>query len=317
MPKDVHPQIQQIIDRTAELGIPPLSQMETGAARELVENMARARLRDYPAPPLAAVSEASTGPGFGHVPVRIYRPEAAQGAPAIVFFHGGGHVIGSLDSHDTVARMMALKSGAVVISVDYRMGPEHPFPAAVEDAFNALRWTFARHARLEIDPARIAVSGDSAGGNLAAVAALLAREAGLALSAQALVYPVIDYRGGTPSYDRYGTGYGILDRGAVDWFRERYLPDPAHHDDWRAAPHLAESLAGLAPALVLLAECDVLVEEGRRYAEALAAAGVPTEVESYAGMTHGFFGYLGLADAAEAAHERLAAFLKGRWAGQV
>ena len=164
-----------------------------------------------------------------------------------------------------------------------------------------------------MDADRIAVCGDSAGGNLAAVTALHARDAAVPVAAQALIYPVIDYRGGTPSYARYGTGYGILESETVDWFRERYLPDPTHHDDWRASPQRATSLQDLPPALVLTAECDVLADEGRAYAEALKAAGNETEHLDFAGMTHGFFGYLGLVDDAARAHRAVADFLQRTW----
>ena len=313
MPDDVHPQVQALLDKTAELGIPKIQDMDTDAARGLVEALSAARRESYPPPPVASVEMTTTGPGFGHVPVRIYRTGQDGPAPVIVFYHGGGHVFGSLDSHDTAARFLARTVGCTLVSVDYRMGPEYPFPAAVQDAFDATRWVVARADALGVDASRLAVCGDSAGGNLAAVVSLMARDAGVAVAAQLLVYPVIDYRGGTASFTRYAKGYGILEAETVTWFRDRYLPDADMHDDWRACPRLADSHAGLPPALVLVAGCDVLRDEGVAYAEQLQAAGVSVEMTEYPGMIHGFFGYLGLMDDAEAAHQRVAAYLKGIW----
>lgn len=314
MPDDVHPQIQAIIDRTFELGIPKIQDLSAQDARTLVEKMAAARREDYPPPNVLNVENASTGPGYGHVPVRIYRTTAGDRAPVIVFYHGGGHVFGSLETHDTAARFLARTTGCTLVSVDYRMGPEHPFPAAIEDAYDAAHWV-ANHADvLRIDPARLAICGDSAGGNLAAVVALMARDsAAFSVSAQVLIYPVIDYRGGTLTYARYGKGYGILEADTVNWFMERYLPDPELRDDWRAVPRNAASHTDLPPALVLTAECDVLREEGCDYAAQLKAADVLVEHVEFKGMIHGFFGYLGLVDDAERAHAVSAQFLQTVW----
>jgi len=314
MPDDVHPQIQAIIDRTVELGIPKVRNLSTQAARTLFENMSAARREDYPPPDVLKVENTSTGPGYGHVPVRIYRTSTEARAPVIVFYHGGGHVFGSLETHDTAARFLARTTGCTLVSVDYRMGPEHPFPAAVEDAYDAALWVADHADALRIDPARLAVCGDSAGGNLAAVVALMARDnAAFSISAQVLIYPVIDYRGGTPTYARYGKGYGVLEADTVSWFMERYLPDPELRGDWRATPHNAASHTDLPPALILTAECDVLREEGRDYAALLKAADVVVEHVEFRGMIHGFFGYLGLVDDAERAHLVSAQFLKTIW----
>lgn len=310
MPKDVHPQIQDLIDKMNEYGIPKVQDLDPKSARALVETMSAARRKDFPSKPMAEIENTSTGPGFGHVPVRIYRNSDAPNAPSILFFHGGGHVLGSLESYDTLACFLATASGCTLISVDYRMGPEHPFPAAVEDCFDATRWASENATALRIDPAKIAVCGDSAGGNLAAVVALMARDASIPIAAQVLVYPVIDYRGGTPSYDRYGKGYGVLEADTVSWFMDRYLPDAATRDDWRACPRNAASHANLPPTLLVTAECDVLYHEGSTYGAQLQSADVPVEHVDFPGMTHGFFGYLGLVDAAETAHQTVADFLK-------
>ena len=315
MPDDVHPQIRSMMEKARQIGLPKVQDLTTEAARDLFERLGAARRAEFPPPEVASVENTTTGLGFGHVPVRIYQGAVAEQTPAIVFFHGGGHVIGSLETHDTVARYLALAAACTVISADYRMGPEHPFPAAVEDAFDATRWVVAHARQLGIDPAKVAVCGDSAGGNLAAVVALMARDAGVfELCAQVLVYPVIDYRGGTPTHARYGEGYGVLETATVDWFMARYLPDPADRDDWRAVPRNANSLANIAPALVLAAECDVLSEEVRAYAASLRSAGNPVTYLEFEGMTHGFFSYLGQVDDAERAHRVVASFLKDIWA---
>lgn len=314
MPVDVHPQIQAIIDRAAELDVPSLQHLDCDAARAQAEKLADARRESYPSPEVHEVENTTTGPGYGHVPVRIYRTSAAEQGPVIVFFHGGGHVVCSLDTHDTMARFLARTTGCTVISVDYRMGPEHPFPAAVEDSYEATRWV-ADHARvLRIDANRLAVCGDSAGANLAAVVAIMARDRNdFAVSAQALIYPVIDYRGGTPSYKRYGKGYGSLEADTVTWFMEHYLPNPDHRDDWRACPRNAASHSCLPPALVITAECDVLRDEGAGYAEQMEASGVYVRHVEFQGMTHGFFGFLGLVDDAVRAHETVDLFLQSIW----
>ena len=314
MHDDIHPQIQEILSQMAALGIPKLQTLSTSAARELMEATAAARQENYPPPAIAEVENLSTGAGYGHVPVRVYRSSPEANAPAIIFFHGGGHVIGSLDSYDTVARFLALRTGTTLISVDYRMAPEHPFPAATDDCYDATRWVNDNADRLRIDKSKLVVCGDSAGGNLAAVVALMARDsADITLSAQVLVYPVIDYRGGTASSERYGSGYGVLETETVAWFMDRYLPDATQRDDWRACPRNAASHSRLPPALFIMAECDVLYDEGTAYAAQLKEAGVPVEQTDYRGMTHGFFNYLGLVDDAENAHQRIADYLSELW----
>ena len=316
MPADVHPQIQAIIDATAEAGIPRIQDLSPAEARQLLENLARARREKVPPPTVFAIEDATTGTEYGRVPVRIYRAEVETPAPVLLYYHGGGHVIGSLDTHDTVTRNLCNTVRCTVISVDYRMGPEHPFPAAVEDAYHAARWVSAHADELGCDGKRLALAGDSAGGNLAAVVSLLARgEQSFSVSAQCLVYPVADYRGGTESYARYAEGYGILEAQTMTWFRDYYLGDDSRANDWRASPLLAESHAGLPPTLILTAACDVLNDEGVAYARARSAAGVEVEHVDYPGMVHGFFGFLGLVDDTERAHQRVADFLSGIWTG--
>jgi acetyl esterase len=205
--------------------------------------------------------------------------------------------MGSLDTHDFVARNLCGGVGALVASVDYRMGPEHKFPAAVEDSWAALRWVGANAESLGADSDRIGVHGDSAGANLAAVIALLARDAGAPkLRLQSLVYPIADYNLVGGSYEKYAEGYGILTKGAMVWFRNHYLRSSEDADDWRASPIMAASLAGAAPAIVVTAECDVLHDDGERYAEALGRAGVPVEYKEFPGMIHAFLGMVPAVD---------------------
>ena len=293
----------------AKAGLPAIETLTPAQARDQMNAMARARGGE-PAPIARTEDRTVPGPG-GPIPVRVYRPNATGTLPAVLYFHGGGHVLGNLDTHDRIARNLCAGAEAVIVSVDYRMGPEHKFPAAVDDAWAALHWLVEAGRGVGVDPARVAVCGDSAGANLAAVLSLLARDAGgPELRLQALIYPVADYGLSTPSYERYACGYGVLTRAAMEWFRHHYLVKPADAEDWRASPVKAGSFAGVAAAIVITAECDVLHDEGAHYAEALRQAGTPVEYKDYAGMIHGFFGMAPDVDAAVAAQARVAAALK-------
>lgn len=233
-----------------------------------------------PGPTMATVEEER----IAGVPCRIYRPEHASDA-AVVFFHGGGWVLGSLDGHDGICRDLAAGSGATVVSVDYRLAPEHPFPAAYEDAVAVSSAVVATGAGFGVDGSRVAIAGDSAGGNLAAAAALAARDAGQRLAAQLLIYPAVDARMTTPSHDLVGP---FLTGKEMDWFYGHYQGD-AEVSDWRLSPLLAPDHSGLPPALVITAEFDALRDEGEEYGTVLAKAGVETTVVRYPSMPHGFF----------------------------
>ena len=309
----LHPQIVQVLKMQAEAGLRPIEAMTPPEARAQMEATARARKAEPL--PVARVEERGMPGPAGPIRLRLYWPDEAGTVPTIVYYHGGGHVIGSLDTHDLIARNLCSGAGALVASVDYRMGPEHRFPAAVEDSFAALEWLHAHAGELGADPGRLGVHGDSAGANLAAVVALMARDAdGPALRLQSLVYPVADYRCTGASYDTFASGYGILTKGAMEWFRDHYLRSPADAGDWRASPIRAPDLAGAAPAIIVTAECDVLHDEGQAYAEALRRAGVAVEYREYPGMVHAFFGMVPTVDDATNAQRAVAAAFRRAFA---
>jgi acetyl esterase len=247
--------------------------------------------------------EDRTVPGpAGPIPVRLYHPPAGDDRPAaiVVYFHGGGWVIGNVDTHDATCRDLASQSGALFVSVDYRLAPEHPFPAAVDDCSAALQWVHEHAAELGGDPARLAVAGDSAGGNLAAVTAVQARDRqGPALRLQLLAYPVTDANFDTASYKENGEGY-FLTAATMQWFWSHYTGSDLDGDrtDPRASVLRTEDLTGAAPAVVLTAEYDPLRDEGEDYGERLSAAGVTTEIRRYDGQIHGFLGMAGAIPAA-------------------
>ena len=299
----LHPQIVAALEAMARAQLRPIEAMTPAEARAQMEATAQSRKAE--SLPIGRIEERPIpGPG-GAIRFRRYWPDAAAPVPAILYYHGGGHVIGSLDTHDLVARNLCAGAEALVASVDYRMGPEHRFPAAVEDAFAALEWVRGDARALGVDPDRLGLHGDSAGGNLAAVVALLARDAGVPLRLQSLVYPVTDYTLAGASYATYEQGYGLLTRAAMLWFRTHYLGAPANAEDWRASPIRAPNLAGAAPAIVITAQCDVLHDDGAGYAEALLRAGVPIEYREYPGMIHGFFGMMPIVDDAMAAQRQV------------
>ncbi len=306
----IDPQVQEILNKMAELNLPQMQTLSVEAGRAQFLAMAKARAVD-PVPVDAVEDIQIPGPG-GDFQALVYTPENASGPlPLLVYYHGGGHVIGSPETHDPTARNLCAGAHCKVVSVNYRKGPEHKFPAAVDDAFAALQWCAANASSLGVDASRIAVGGDSAGGNLAAVTALMARDArGPALSFQLLIYPVSDYRCKSDSYERYSKGYGLLEAETMSWFQNHYLNSPEDADDWRASPLLAQDLSGLPPAKVMTAQYDVLHDDGVALAEALDAAGNTVSHEDYPGMIHGFFGFIPIVDSAVSAQNSAIAALK-------
>jgi acetyl esterase len=285
----LHPQARALLDFMAEKGIPPTHTLTPAQARAAYRDR-----RSYlqPAPPeVASVRTfAIPGPG-GDLPLRLYRPlgSATQARlPVLVYYHGGGWTIGDLDTHDTLCRELANGAGCAVVAVDYRMGPEHRFPAAVDDSVAALRWVHANAGELKLDATRIAVGGDSAGGNLAAVVAIAARDGGgPALAFQLLIYPATDMRRIAKSHQTNGQGY-LLTSDTIAYFRGHYVNDDRDDLDWRASPLLAQNLAGLPPAFVLTAGYDPLRDEGLQYAQRLTEAGSPASLVCFERMIHGF-----------------------------
>jgi acetyl esterase len=292
-----------------EANFPQLESMPAAEGRRLVATAPRPPL---PVIPVADVIDRAIPGPAGEIPVRIFRPRPADPLPVIVYFHGGGFVIGDLDTYDRGCRALAVGADAIVVSVDYRLAPEHPYPAAVEDADAARRWVAEHASELGADPHRMAVAGDSAGGTLTAVTARHARDdGGPALLGQLLIYPGTQLRAMTASRKEFaGSGY-FLHETTMQFFEDCYLA-AASADDPDVSPLSAADLVGLPPAYLVLPECDPLHDEGLAYAESLAAAGVSTTTAEYAGMFHGFFNMDHLLPEAAQASTAAFAWLKAR-----
>jgi acetyl esterase/lipase len=307
----LHPDAQTVVDLIISSGRPPFETLTPAEAREVYRN-SRLVLQPDPPPVAEVLNLTAEGPA-GPIPLRLYRGNGAEKGrpqPAIVFFHGGGWVIGDLDSHDQPCRALANALPAIVVAVDYRLAPEHRFPAAVDDAVAATRWVSQHAARLGIDPARLAVAGDSAGGNLAAAVCLDARDhGGPPIAAQVLIYPVTDMHFAHPSHQAHAAQLPLT-RAALQWFIDHYLRGPADKDDWRASPLRAGDLQRLPPALVMTAGLDPLCDEGEAYAAALKGAGVQAEHERFKGQIHGFLTMGRLVADADRAIVRAEAFLR-------
>ena len=283
MPLD--PQAKQVLDQLAAMGLPPNHLVSPAQARLNMKSRPRAA-----GPEVAKVEDhLIPGPGV-ELPVRIYTPAGSGPFPILVWYHGGGWVVGDLDTADPTARHLTVGANCLVVSVDYRLAPETKFPGPADDCYAATVWAAQHAGRIQGDPLRLAVGGDSAGGNLAAAVALMARDrGGLALAFQLLVYPVTAYAFDTPSYRQNAEGYSLTLDG-MRWYWEQYLHGQADASNPYAAPMAAKDLKGLPPALVITAEYDPLCDEGEAYGKRLQAAGVSTTCTRYDGMIHGFFG---------------------------
>lgn len=281
------PQAKALLDLIAAKGFPETHTLSPADARTMYRER---RFFSQPSPrDMAEVRELSADGPHGTIPMRRYRPNGVtRPAPCLVYFHGGGWVIGDLDTHDVLCRELADRAGCVVIAVDYRMGPEHRFPAAVDDCIAATRWVAANAAALGVDPARLAVGGDSAGGNLSAVVSIAMRDGGgVPLKFQLLIYPGTDMRAVAPSHTHNGQGY-LLTSDTIAYFRGHYIADPSDYTDWRASPLLHTDHSRLPPALVLTAGFDPLRDEGREYADKLSGAGTPAQYVCFERQIHGF-----------------------------
>ena len=301
---EIHPQCRAIMQRTSNWRSRPLEEMEVNQARsERAAHLEEAHSFAGEPEPVHSVEDRVLSDGPAPVKIRVYRPQAGGTLPALVFIHGGGWVFGDLDTMDRPCRALANTIPAVVVSVDYGLAPEHRFPAPCEHVYQALAYVAEHAEELGVDPARIAVGGDSAGGNLAAAVALMARDrGGPSIAFQLLVYPVTDYDDTRPAMSECAEGFGLT-RTGMQWFWQHYTtsPDDARHP--YASPMNAESLAGLPPALIITAECDPLRDQGEAYGAKLRAAGVPVEITRYDGMIHSFYPMKAMIDAAADALE--------------
>jgi len=308
----MHPQAQTVLDLMSEFGLVIDASTDPVAIRQEIEAFAAAGRET--AEPVAHVEDRTIPGPAGEIPVRVYRPSDDPALPVLVWFHGGGWTIGSLETHDNTCRSLANAVGCIMVSVDYRLAPEHKFPAAVDDAFAATQWVAEHAAGLGGDPKRIAVGGDSAGGNLAAVVSLLARDAGgPELAFELLVYPVTDHEFESASMQENATGY-FLELESMRWFYNQYLHDERDGADWRFSPARATDLSGLPPAFVITAEFDPLRDQGEAYARRLEEAGCAVEARRYDGVFHGFFGMRELIDPAQEAFDDVTKALREAFA---
>lgn len=305
----LHAEARALLESMEAQGAPPLASLTPAEAR--IGSAARFKALGGEPEALARVEDHFVPGPAGDIPVRLYAGEQGGLRPALIYFHGGGFVLGNLDTHDPICRALAKESGATVIAVDYRLAPEHKFPAAVEDAHAVTKWLGANAQRLGIDPNRIAIGGDSAGGDLATVIAMRCRDAGgPPLAMQVLIYPVIDMSGfETASYRELSEGY-FLGRAEMLWFADHYLPSREAGRNPEASPLLAPDLTRLPPALVITAEFDPLRDEGEAYARRLQQAGVPVTLTRYPGTIHGFVVMRGVLNSGRQAIREVAQFIR-------
>jgi acetyl esterase len=279
------PAMRDVLRRMARAARPPFHTLTPEQARAAYE--AGADVLEIPKPVLARVEDFSIPARDGHaLPARLYAP-SVESLPMLLYFHGGGFTIGNLATHDMLCRQLSHLAGCTVVSVDYRLAPEHKFPTAANDAWDALQWLATHAASKELYATRLAVGGDSAGGTLATMCAVLARDAGLPLALQLLFYPGCAAHQDTPSHRKFAQGF-VLAEADISWFFNHYVRSPVDRDDWRFAPLNAPDVDGVAPLWLGLAECDPLVDEGVMYADKLRTAGVAVDLEIYRGVTHEF-----------------------------
>jgi acetyl esterase len=304
----LYPEVRALLEANAAGGAPAIETLSPAEARQAAIDALKGTAIE--SEEIGRVEDLAIPQGAHPVPIRVFTPAGEGPFACLVYFHGGGWVLCDLDTHDSVCRGIARRAGAMVVAVDYRRSPEYKFPAAVEDSYAAVEWVAANSGRLGVDPRRMAVGGDSAGGNLSAVMCLKARdEGGPRIALQVLVYPVTNLASfETSSYREFGEGY-YLTRAEMEWFRGHYLGRGEDAQDPYASPLLAQDLRGLPPALVITAECDPLRDEGEAYARRLAEAGVEVTCTRYGGMIHPFFSLGGALRQGRRAIEQVAAAL--------
>ena len=303
------PQARVLLDKAEASGRPEIHTLDVAPARALFGELAAAVAVEPPAVG-DVTNRAIPGPA-GDIAARVYRPVGGGNRlPILVYYHGGGWVVGNLESHDSVCRWLCARAGAVVVSVDYRLAPEHKFPAAVDDAYGAACWVSENADALGGDASRLAVGGDSAGATLATVVARLAHDAGPAIAYQMLIYPATDLTMASKSHAELAEGYRLT-RTMMHWFLDKYVPEGTDRTDPRASPAFTEDLSGLPPALVITAGFDPLRDEGQAYVEKMRAAGVAVEHRCYEGMIHGFFHMGGWLDASRDAMDFAADAMAG------
>ncbi len=309
----LEPEIQMILALEEWLGEPDYYELPVAEARRRL--LSDAQLAAARPARLGGLRRLSVSGAEGPREARLYVPQdAADPGGLLVAFHGGGWTLGGLDSHEPAFRLLARDSGVRVLSVDYRLAPEDPFPAAAEDGLAAFRWAVEHALELGADPARIGVGGDSAGGNISAVVARLAAADPIPPAFQALIYPVTDLAAKFPSYERFGEGFYLSER-QMDWYDAHYLPDPSMAEDPRASPLRARDLSGLPQAYVTVAGFDPLRDEGIAYAQRLLEAGVEVELDVHRGLIHGFFNMSAISRACDAALRDLCAAVRARLGG--
>lgn len=308
------PQVAALIEQMNQHPSPPLYTMTPEQARAAA-NPVIVQMGGVPEPVAQVENLTIPGKDGGHIPVRVYTPEGQAPFPVLVYFHGGGWLICNLDTHDALCRSLANGAGCVVVSVDYRLSPEHKFPAGLDDCYGAVRYVMENAARFQVDAAHVAVAGDSSGGNLAAAVTLMARDAGAAkLVYQVLIYPALNLASfDTPSYRDYGTRFSLTTP-EMQWYRDHYLARPEDAQNPYASPLLAVDLRGLPAALIITAELDVLTSEGEAYANRLKSAGVPVTYHCYAGMIHPFVSMRLMVSRAEDAIREICAALRSAFA---
>lgn len=311
----LHPQTRAMLERIRSGGAPSFDTLQPAQSREIYRS--RVALVNLPKAALASVEDRSIAGPHGPIPLRIYKPAGSvEGLPVVLFFHGGGFVLGDLETHDPECRLLAKLSPAIVVSVDYRLAPENKFPAAIDDSYAATCWVHENARVLGGDPERLAVCGDSAGGTIAIVMTQLAKQhGGPPIKLQLLVYPGTDRLEATasrPSHAFYDSGL-FLTRDLVKWYADQYFPASADPDDFRFCPIAASDLSGLPPALIVTAQYDPICDDGKAYAERLRSAGVETTYRCYAGQVHGFFVWGGVVDDCRRVIDDLVAAIKSRF----